>query len=156
MIRSRDYYQHVLRIQHCEHLLTSWLQWFLRTERPPLQRFFRTPEIEAKTTDKFIYLYSSERINTLVGCLITVIIFILLVVPVIIMYFLSSTTDDGKAIITPRQTLNAIGVLIVFTLLFSAAISLVTRAARHELFASSAAYCAILGVFIGSFAGQGG
>ena len=121
-----------------------------------MQKYFRTPEIEAKTTDKFIYLYSSSRINTLVGCLITVIIFILLVVPVILMYKLSSSTPDGKAIVTPRQMLNSIGVLLVFTLLFSAAISLVTRAARHELFASSAAYCAILGVFISSFAGQGG
>jgi hypothetical protein len=43
-----------------------------------------------------------------------------------------------------RETFNAVGVLIVFTLLFSAAMSLLTKAARHELFAASAAYCAIL------------
>jgi hypothetical protein len=50
---------------------------------------------------------------------------------------------------------NAVGVLIVFTLLFSAAMSLLTKAARHELFAASAAYCAILVVFIGNFTGPG-
>lgn len=54
-----------------------------------------------------------------------------------------------------RDTFNAVGVLIVFTLLFSAAMSLLTRAARHELFAASAAYCAILVVFIGNFTGPG-
>lgn len=54
-----------------------------------------------------------------------------------------------------RDTLNAVGLLIVFTLLFSAAMSLLTKAARHELFAASAAYCAILVVFIGNFTGPG-
>jgi hypothetical protein len=54
-----------------------------------------------------------------------------------------------------RDTINAVGVLIVFTLLFSAAMSILTKAARHELFAASAAYCAILVVFIGNFTGPG-
>jgi hypothetical protein len=44
----------------------------------------------------------------------------------------------------------AIGVLMVFTLLFAGALSLLTKARRHELFAASAAYCAVLVVFIGS------
>ena len=61
----------------------------------------------------------------------------------------TSTTMD----INKRDTLNAVGVLMVFTLLFSAAMSLLTKAARHELFAASAAYCAILVVFIGNFTG---
>jgi hypothetical protein len=54
-----------------------------------------------------------------------------------------------------RKVLNAVGVLIVFTLLFSAAMGLLTNAKRHELFAASAAYCAILVVFIGNFTGTG-
>lgn len=57
--------------------------------------------------------------------------------------------------INKRDTFNAVGVLMVFTLLFSAAMSLLTKAARHELFAASAAYCAILVVFIGNFTGPG-
>jgi hypothetical protein len=62
----------------------------------------------------------------------------------------ASAVDDYN-----RDTFNAVGVLIVFTLLFSAAMSLLTKAARHELFAASAAYCAILVVFIGNFTGPG-
>lgn len=50
-----------------------------------------------------------------------------------------------------NSTLDAVGVLVVFTLLFSAAMSLLTKAQRHELFAASAAYCAVLVVFISNF-----
>jgi len=50
----------------------------------------------------------------------------------------------------------AIGVLIIFTLLFSAAMSLLTKAKRHELFAASAAYCAVLVVFITNFSSSKG
>jgi len=99
--------------------------------------------------------------------LITFVIFCLLVVPVITMYQLTNTaahvvTDasgntstTSQVDIDSRDTFNAVGVLIVFTLLFSAAMSLLTKAARHELFAASAAYCAILVVFIGNFTGPG-
>ena len=56
------------------------------------------------------------------------------------MYELTSIGDR-------TSTFDAIGILVVFTLLFSAAMSLLTKAARHELFAVSAAYCAVLLVF---------
>lgn len=119
-----------------QHFDSRFLQWIFRTNEPPLQKYFRTPELRKKTTNKYINFYSSSRIDTLVGVLITVIIFVLLVLPVTTMYRLASFD-------TPRSTFDAIGVLIIFTLLFSAAMSLLTRAARHELFAASAAYCAI-------------
>jgi hypothetical protein len=54
------------------------------------------------------------------------------------------------------STFDAIGILVVFTLLFSAAMSILTKAARHELFAASAAYCAVLVVFISNFGGRDG
>ena len=53
-----------------------------------------------------------------------------------------------------NSTFDAMGVLVVFTLLFSAAMSLLTKAQRHELFAASAAYCAVLVVFISNFNGN--
>lgn len=128
------------------------------------QRFFRTPELRAKTTNQYISFYSSSRIDKLINILITFVIFILLVIPVITMYQLTSTvshtgsgsgsTSNASSSYT-KDTFNAVGVLIVFTLLFSAAMSLLTKAARHELFAASAAYCAILVVFIGNFTGPG-
>jgi hypothetical protein len=133
------------------------------------QRYFRTPELQEKTANKYIAFYSSSRIDKLVNVLITFVIFILLVIPVITMYHLTSTSaHEGPSAAsnstTPlaavvdannRDTFNAVGVLIVFTLLFSAAMSLLTKAARHELFAASAAYCAILVGFIGNFTGPG-
>ena len=139
------------------------------------QRFFRTPELKEKTSNSYISFYSSTRIDKLVNILITFVIFILLVIPVVTMYHLTNKADHGGS--SPannsttsnhnpssaggtvgtgsRDTFNAVGVLIVFTLLFSAAMSLLTKAARHELFAASAAYCAILVVFIGNFTGPG-
>lgn len=46
------------------------------------------------------------------------------------------------------------GVLIVFTCVFGMAMSSLTTAKRHELFAASAAYAAVLVVFIGNFGVQ--
>lgn len=81
-----------------------------------------------------MYYYSQSRIEKLVGLIITLIIFILLVLPVVAMYKLTSVGDRNS-------TFDAVGILVVFTLLFSAAMSLLTKAKRHELFAASAAYC---------------
>lgn len=90
-----------------------------------------------------VYYFSPSRISMLVNPVITGIIFVLLAAPVVSMYLLS-TLKTGKAMFA------AIGVLMVFTLLFAAAMSLLTKARRHKLFAASAAYCAVLIVFIGS------
>ncbi|OCL11250.1 hypothetical protein AOQ84DRAFT_287629, partial [Glonium stellatum] len=112
-----------------------------------IRKIFCTPELRAKTNDKCIYYYSTSRIEKFVGLIITIIIFILLVLPVVAMYRLTSIGERNS-------TFDAIGVLVVFTLLFSAAMSLLTKAQRHELFAASAAYCAVLVVFISNFNGN--
>ena len=103
-----------------------------------------TPELRAKTNDKKIHYFSSSRIEKLVGLIITTIIFVLLVLPVVAMYRLTSIGDRNS-------TFDAVGVLVVFTLLFSAAMALLTKAKRQELFAASASYCAVLVVFISNF-----
>lgn len=129
-------------------------KWF-NLKQPPLLKYFRTPELAAKTQNTDISLYSATRIDKMVNIFITFVIFVLLIVPIVTMYQLTSTiTIDGNTPAnTYRNTFNAVGVLIVFTLLFSAAMSVLTKAARHEMFAASAAYCAILVVFIGNFTG---
>jgi ABC-type transport system involved in cytochrome bd biosynthesis fused ATPase/permease subunit len=111
------------------------------------QRIFATKELRDKTNDKCIYYYSQSRIEKLVGLIITLIIFILLVLPVVAMYRLTSIGDRNS-------TFDAVGILVVFTLLFSAAMSLLTKAKRHELFAASAAYCAVLVVFISNLSNK--
>ena len=81
--------------------------------------------------------------------IITLVIFILLVLPVVAMYEITSVGNH-------KTTFDAVGILVVFTLLFSAAMSLLTKAKRHELFAASAAYCAVLVVFISNFGSPDG
>ncbi|KAF7682149.1 hypothetical protein GT037_001125 [Alternaria burnsii] len=112
------------------------------------QKMFATKELREKTSDKCTFYYSQSRIEKLVGLIITVMIFVLLVLPVVAMYQLTSVGDRNS-------TFDAVGILVVFTLLFSAAMSLVTKAKRHELFGASAAYCAVLVVFISNFNNDG-
>ncbi|KAI4943807.1 hypothetical protein J4E86_009772 [Alternaria arbusti] len=112
------------------------------------RRVFATKELRDKTNDEHVHYYSQSRIKKLVGLIITLIIFILLVLPVVAMYKLTSVGDRNS-------TFDAVGILVVFTLLFSAAMSLLTKAKRHELFAASAAYCAVLVVFISNFSNDG-
>lgn len=113
------------------------------------QKLFTTPELRKKTSEKSINYFSPSRVEKLVGLIITLIIFVLLVLPVFVMYHLTS-------IGTRDSTIDAVGLLVVFTLLFSAAMSLLTKAKRHELFAASAAYCAVLVVFISNFSNENG
>ena len=110
---------------------------------------FCTPDLLDKTSDKHVYYFSPSRVEKLVGFIITSVIFILLVLPVVAMYRL---TGLGHT----QPVFSAVGVLIIFTLLFSAAMSLLTKAKRHELFAASAAYCAVLVVFITNFSSSSG
>lgn len=94
--------------------------------------------------------------------IIMAVILVLLIVPV---YLLWHLTDGPES---KRSTAIIISVLLVFTLIFSGALSLFTRAKRHEILASAAAYefhdasqalkkltnfiryCAVLVVFIGN------
>jgi len=109
------------------------------------QWVFCTSELRKKTSDENIHYFSPARVEAFVGILITGVIFILLVLPVVAMYKLTSVGSSE------RSTFNAVGILVVFTLLFAASMSLLTTARRHELFAASAGYCAVLVVFISNF-----
>ncbi|MCJ1351954.1 MAG: hypothetical protein MMC33_001938 [Icmadophila ericetorum] len=115
-----------------------------------IRRLFLTEELRKKTQASEIHYFDKKRVEKLVGIIITAIIFVLLILPVIGMYKLTEVGDAAN----PQSTFTAIGVLVVFTLLFSAAMSLLTKAQRHELFAASAAYCAVLVVFISNLNGS--
>jgi hypothetical protein len=52
------------------------------------------------------------------------------------------------------MTLLNVGLLIIFSLFFSVSMSLMTKARRAELFAATAAYSAVLIVFISNFSGS--
>jgi hypothetical protein len=66
--------------------------------------------------------------------IITLVILLLLVIPIYLLYHVTSNFIN-----TGRENAVCMGILLVSTLLFSAIISLFTRARRHEIFAASAA-----------------
>lgn len=111
------------------------------------QKLFITQELQEKTTDPRLQYYAPARVDKLVGFIITGVIFMLLILPVVALYELSNV---GRR----ESPFEAIGILIIFTLLFAAAMSALTKATRQELFAASAAYCAVLVVFISNFSTQ--
>ena len=106
-----------------------------------------TKSLREKTKDPDLKYYAPARVDTLVGIIITIIIFVLLVLPVVAMYQLSDFGVHASAFV-------AIGLLIIFTLLFGMSMSILTKARRHELFAASAAYAGVLVVFISNFSPQ--
>jgi len=112
-----------------------------------IKRMFMTPELREKTSDQAVNYYAPERVDKLVNAIITAVIFVLLILPVVAMYQLSNVSQRASPF-------EAIGILIVFTLLFGMAMSSLTKATRQELFAASAAYCAVLVVFISNFSTQ--
>jgi hypothetical protein len=79
-----------------------------------------------------VHYFSPRRLDILVGLLLTLTIVVLLVLPVVAMFKLSCLRSQTSSV-------AAIGVLMVFTLLFSAIMSELTKARRHEIFAASAA-----------------
>lgn len=78
--------------------------------------------------------YTRGRIQSFAAGIITVTILLLLIVPTYVLYHL---TNDMKQ--DSQSTALCIGVLLVFTLAFSAVLSLFTRARRHEILAAAAA-----------------
>lgn len=109
-------------------------------------------------------LYSRRRIDVVASLVITAMVLALLILPVYLLWHLTRAIQSGTAIAI------VVVVLLVFTLIFSGALSLLTRAKRHEILASAAAYvvfwnftlfdsemltyvdryCAVLVVFIGN------
>ncbi|KAL1637733.1 hypothetical protein SLS58_009160 [Diplodia intermedia] len=91
-------------------------------------------ETRMKTNGPLIHLYTRSRIEALAAAVITVTILILLVIPTYVLYHLTSDVTQGS-----RTSALSIGVLLIFTLAFSAVLSLFTRARRHEILAAAAA-----------------
>jgi hypothetical protein len=108
--------------------ITRALNWLFESDRKP--------------PNEMVYYYSSSKVSGISNLLITGVFCLLLVAPMLSMYRLSTVRRvDSSHVIT---------VVIAFMLPFAAALSLLTRARRHEVFAASAAYCAVLVVFVGS------
>ncbi|KAI4671757.1 uncharacterized protein J4E78_000253 [Alternaria triticimaculans] len=85
-----------------------------KMDGPLVQWLFRTEDQRRKSTDERNYYFAPSRVSTLVNLFITIALFLLLVAPVLAMYRLST-------IKTTECVFAAIGILMVFTLLYVAA-----------------------------------
>jgi hypothetical protein len=79
-------------------------------------------------------LYSRKRVGVVVSLVVTAMVLALLIIPVYILWHLTRAIQSGT------DTAIIIALLLVFTLAFSGTLSLLTRAQRHEILASAAAY----------------
>jgi hypothetical protein len=89
--------------------------------------------------EQSVHIYSKRRIGILSRLLNTLLAVVLLIAPVIVLFI---TRRKPAAI--------KIAIISVFTIAFSVALSLFTKAKRHEVFAATAAYSAVLVVFLGN------
>jgi tetraacyldisaccharide-1-P 4'-kinase len=79
--------------------------------------------------------------------IVALVIILLLAAPVLAMYRITWYASRWSTFLN-------IALLVGFSLVFSASMGLLTKAKRAELFAATAAYCAVLVVFIGNFTGN--
>jgi len=91
-------------------------------------------------------LLSPQRLDYMIRTIISVLAVALLLLPVLILYYIQPLTPAEIKTQAKLQILT----IFVFTLVFSAAVAVTTRAKRQEVFAATAAYCAVLVVFLGN------
>lgn len=91
-------------------------------------------------------LVSVERLDVFMRIMITIIAAVLLLVPVIVLFELQPKTPSE----IKHKSRSQILVIFLFTLVFSASCSVLTKARKHEVFAATAAYCAVLVIFLGN------
>lgn len=92
-----------------------------------LQRILASPEERKKTDDEYVQLYSKYRVDILARLILTIVSVVLLAAPTAILF------------LVPEHGWFKILLIMIFTLLFSAALSVFTKAKRHEMFAATAA-----------------
>jgi len=122
----------------------SWLDEFTHRimghcRKGILRALFVNADDQAKTRDPHVHYYSEDRMGTLMKIIVAIASIALLFVPIFI--FLSYKAFSVKSLTA---------ITLSFALIFATAISVFTSATRQEVFASTAAYAAVLVVFIGN------
>lgn len=107
---------------------------------------FRSHEQKLKTGNEDLQLLSTERLDIFLRIVLTIIATVLLLAPVFTLFRLQPTTQAEFHSKSNYQILT----VFVFTLVFSASCSIFTKAKRQEVFTATAAYCAVLVVFLGN------
>ncbi|KAI4147746.1 MAG: hypothetical protein LQ340_005408 [Diploschistes diacapsis] len=99
-------------------------------------RLFRTEDQRRRTGGEDINLYSRDRIDAVTNALVTFIATLLLLVPIGILY------------LTNAQPILQLVVILCFTQLFGICIATLTKARKQDVFSATAAYTAVLVVFL--------
>ncbi|KAL8803297.1 MAG: hypothetical protein Q9182_003255 [Xanthomendoza sp. 2 TL-2023] len=117
--------------------------------RAVTQFIFRTKEQKIVSGQEDIALLDPHRLDIFLRFLLTILAAALLPIPVLILCKLqpSKAADD---ILRSSSSKLQILTVFLFTLVFSAACSVFTKARRQEVFTATAAYCAVLVVFLGN------
>ncbi|KAI4132139.1 MAG: hypothetical protein LQ338_000893 [Usnochroma carphineum] len=95
--------------------------------RPVTRAILSSAAERKKSDDKYVQLYSPERVDILVRLILTIVTVALLMAPTAVLF------------LVPEHAVVKLVVIVVFTLLFSAALGVFTKAKRHEMFAATAA-----------------
>lgn len=110
------------------------------------QTLFRTHEQKVKTGDEALHLVSLDRLDNVLRAVVTILAAILLLVPVFVLFKLQPIHKSEVEQKGNYQILT----IFIFTLLFSASCSIFTQAKKQEVFTATAAYSAVLVVFLGN------
>ncbi|KAL9036259.1 MAG: hypothetical protein Q9180_004403 [Flavoplaca navasiana] len=84
-------------------------------------------KVRKRTDDEYVELFSKYRVDTLVRLILAIVAVILLMVPTAVLYLVQ------------EQGILKIVLIMIFTVLFSASLSVFTKAKIHEMFAATAA-----------------
>ncbi|KAK4897420.1 hypothetical protein LTR27_004940 [Elasticomyces elasticus] len=128
---------------HCkEDLVTlrpgrenAWLDRNIEKALQPLNCSI-VRESQRKSSDATQVYYCRKRIERCSVTIVTIVILFLLIVPI---YLLFHLVGGPREPMNPHANAVCIGILLVFTLLFSAAMSLLTSAKKHEILGAAAA-----------------
>ena len=91
---------------------------------------------KSQTSDSHSTYSSNDATNVVIKLFLALVTTALLMLPVVLLYALHSSTGVKIAI------------LLLFVLAFSMSVLMITNAKRHEAFAATAAYAAVLVVFV--------
>ena len=109
------------------------------------QKLFRTQEQKIKTGDEALYLVSLERLDNVLRTVVTISAALLLLIPIYVLLKLKPT--DMSQI--ERNSNYQILTIFISIMIFSASCSIFTQAKKQEVFTATAAYSAVLVVFLG-------
>ncbi|KAL9006542.1 MAG: hypothetical protein Q9188_000702 [Gyalolechia gomerana] len=113
--------------------LDAFVERFLKMINcKPVQYAFCSKETRLKTSNSHIRYFTKLRVDRFVTLIISAIMLILLVVPTYALYYVTNMNASST-------NATCIGILLVATLVFSAVLSLFTKAKRHEILGASAA-----------------